>query len=185
MNLFELCWTVWLLIWLAGAFRNKRTARRENPASWALHMLPLMIAAALLLTDWTPWPALQREVLPWLPAFYWIGLALTFGGLAFTVWARFYLGTNWSGSVQVKADHELVRSGPYRWVRHPIYTGLLTAFLGSALALDQWLGVLAFVIVLAGLWYKVGLEERWMIETFGDAYRDYRKHSKALIPGVL
>lgn len=185
MSLFEKCWLVWLLIWLVLGFRNKRAARRENPVSWALHMLPLMLAAWLLMADRTPWPVLQTRVLPYLPAWHWIGLALTLGGLAFTVWARVYLGTNWSGSVQVKADHALVRSGPYRWVRHPIYTGLLAAFLGSALALDQWLGVLAFVIVLAGLWYKLRLEERWMIETFGDAYRDYRKHSKALIPGLL
>jgi len=185
MNLFDWCWAVWLLIWLALSFRNKRTARRENLGSWTLHMLPIMLAAVLLVTDWTPWPELQREVLPYRTAWYWIGLALTAGGLAFTVWARVYLGTNWSGSVQVKTDHALVRSGPYQWVRHPIYTGLLAAFFGSGLAMNQWLGVLAFVIVLAGLWYKLGLEERWMIETFGDAYRDYRNHSKALIPWIL
>lgn len=185
MNPFTWCWTAWLLIWMAAAFRNKRTARRENLTSWALHMLPLAIAAALLAADWTPWPFLQQEVLPYQAAFYWIGLALTFGGLAFTVWARFRLGTNWSGSVQVKAEHVLVRSGPYRWVRHPIYTGLLAAFLGTAIAMDQWLGLLAFVIVLPGLIYKLRLEEHWMIETFGDAYLDYRKHSKALIPGIL
>lgn len=101
------------------------------------------------------------------------------------VWARVHLGTNWNGSVQVKADHQLVRSGPCRWVRHPIRTGLLTAFLGSGLSLDQRRAVLAFVIVLAGFWYKLRLDERWMIETFGDTYLDYRKHSRALIPGIL
>jgi len=185
MNLFDLCWALWLLIWLVAGLRNKRTVRRENLASWALHMLPLMVAAVLLTANRTPWAELQHEVLPYRPALYWIGLALTFGGLAFSLWARAYLGTNWSGSVQVKADHELVRSGPYRWVRHPIYTGLLAAFLGSGLSLDQWRAVPAFALVLAGLWYKLRLEERWMIETFGDAYRDYRKHSRALIPGIL
>lgn len=96
------------------AFRNKRTARQENLASWALHMPPLMISAALLAADWTPWPVLQQEALPYLPATHWIGLTLTVGSLAFALWARVYLGTNWSGSVQVKADHELMRSGPYR-----------------------------------------------------------------------
>ncbi len=185
MKPFAWCWTVWLLIWLAAAFRNKRIARRENAGSWILHMLPLAIAAKLLMGESTPWPFLQWEVLPYRPAFYWIGLALTFAGLAFTVWARFRLGTNWSGSVQVKTEHALVKTGPYRWVRHPIYTGLLAAFLGTAIALDQWRGLVAFVIVLLGLLYKLHLEERWMIETFGDAYRDYRKHSKALIPGIL
>lgn len=185
MNPFAWCWTVWVLVWLAASFRNKRTARRENAASWALHMLPLMIGAVLLSADWTPWPVLQQEVLPYRAAFYWIGLALTLAGLAFTVWARLRLGTNWSGSVQVKADHALVRTGPYRWVRHPIYTGILAALLGTAIALDQWLGLLAFGIVVAAFFYKLRLEERWMIETFGDVYVEYRKHSKALIPGIL
>ncbi len=185
MNPFGWCGTVWLLIWMAAAFRNKRTARHESAASWVLHMLPLMIAAVLLTADRTPWPFLQREVLPYRAAFYRVGLALTLAGLAFTVWARLRLGTNWSGSVQVKAEHALVRTGPYRWVRHPIYTGILAALLGTAIALDQWRGLLAFGIVLAGFLYKLRLEERWMIETFGDAYVEYRKHSRALIPGIL
>jgi protein-S-isoprenylcysteine O-methyltransferase Ste14 len=106
-------------------------------------------------------------------------------GLSFTVWARLRLDTNWSGAVQVKAAHALVRTGPYRWVRHLIYTGMLAALLGNAIAVDQWRGLLAFGIVLAGFVYKLRLEERWMIETFGDAYVEYRKHSKALIPGIL
>lgn len=185
MRAFAWCWAVWLLIWLVAAFRNKRTARRENGRSWALHMLPLAIAGVLLIADSTPWPFLQREIWPYRSAFHWIALALTIAGLAFALWARSSLGRNWSGSVQVKSQHALVRSGPYRWVRHPIYTGLLAALLGTAVALDQWRGVLAFVIVLAALLYKLRLEERWMTETFGDSYRDYRKHSKALIPGIL
>jgi protein-S-isoprenylcysteine O-methyltransferase Ste14 len=185
MNIFELCWTAWLLIWMAASLWSKRARRRESAVSWILHMLPLMLAAALLLDDRMSRGALQLAIVPYLPIYYWFGLALTAGGLAFTVWARVYLGSNWSGSVQVKEDHELVRSGPYRWVRHPIYTGLLAAFVGSGVALDEWRGLLAFMIVFAGLCYKLRLEERWMIETFGDAYLDYRKHSKALIPGVF
>lgn len=185
MNIFELCWTAWLVIWMAVSFWTKRTRRRENALSWMLHMVPLMLAAVLLVDDRMAWGVLYRPIVPYLAIYHWLGLALTAGGLAFTVWARVYLGRNWSGSVQVKADHELVRSGPYRWVRHPIYTGLLAAFFGSGLALDQWRGLLAFAIVFAGFWYKLNLEERWMIETFGDAYRDYRKHSRALIPGIL
>jgi protein-S-isoprenylcysteine O-methyltransferase Ste14 len=106
-------------------------------------------------------------------------------GLLFTVWARIVLGRNWSGIVTVKQDHELVTAGPYRWVRHPIYTGLLIAFAGSAIARGEWRGVLAVVIVLAGLWRKLKLEERWMIETFGDAYLRYRAKVRALIPFVL
>ena len=95
------------------------------------------------------------------------------------------LGRNWSGIVTVKQDHELVRSGPYRWVRHPIYTGLLIAFVGTAISRGEWRGVLAVLIVFAALWRKLQLEERWMIETFGDAYLRYRAEVRALIPFVL
>ena len=95
------------------------------------------------------------------------------------------LGRNWSGVVTVKQDHELIRSGPYRYVRHPIYTGLLIAFAGSAIARGEWRGILALAIVFAALWRKLRLEERWMIETFGDAYLRYRAEVRALIPFVL
>jgi len=128
---------------------------------------------------------LGERFLPDAPATYWSGFAIVVLGLAFTVWARIVLGRNWSGIVTVKQDHELVTTGPYRWVRHPIYTGLLFAFAGSAIARGEWRGVLAVVIVLAGFWRKLKLEERWMIETFGDAYLRYREKVRALIPFVL
>ena len=127
----------------------------------------------------------DRTKLPDAPATFWSGFAIVVLGLAFTVWARIVLGRNWSGIVTVKQDHELVTKGPYRWVRHPIYTGLLFAFAGSAIARGEWRGVLAVVIVLAGFWRKLKLEERWMIETFGDAYLRYREKVRALIPFVL
>jgi protein-S-isoprenylcysteine O-methyltransferase Ste14 len=87
--------------------------------------------------------------------------------------------------VQLKQGHELILRGPYQRVRHPIYTGLLLAFLGSALALGELRGLLAFGILAASLWFKLRLEERWMREQFGSAYVDYMRRVKALVPGVL
>ena len=78
---------------------------------------------------------------------FWLGLALVVLGLAFSVAARVWLGGNWSSMVTLKQDHELIRSGPYRWVRHPIYTGLLLAILGSAIALGEWRGLIALALV--------------------------------------
>ncbi len=92
---------------------------------------------------------------------------------------------NWSGVVTVKADHELITTGPYTIVRHPIYTGLLLGFVGSAIARGEWRGVVAVVLVLASLWRKLLLEERWMREQFGEAYETYRRRVRALIPFVL
>jgi hypothetical protein len=82
-------------------------------------------------------------------------------------------------------DHELVTSGPYAIVRHPIYTGLVLAFVGSAITLGEMRGVLAVVIVVASLWRKLRLEERWMAEQFGDDYERYRDRVRALVPFVL
>jgi protein-S-isoprenylcysteine O-methyltransferase Ste14 len=118
-------------------------------------------------------------------AVYLVAVALTAAGLLFSVWARLHIGRNWSGTVTIKQDHELVDDGPYRFVRHPIYTGLLVAFIGSALASDNGRGVLAVVIAFAALWRKLKLEERWMIETFGEAYVRYRERVPALVPRIF
>jgi protein-S-isoprenylcysteine O-methyltransferase Ste14 len=95
------------------------------------------------------------------------------------------LGRNWSGIVTLKENHELITQGPYNLVRHPIYTGLLVAFLGSALARGQWRGLIAVAIVFWALWRKLRLEERWMREQFGEQYVAYSKRVSALIPYVL
>ena len=110
--------------------------------------------------------------------------ALVVLGLACSVAGRVLLGNNWSGIVTLKQHHELIRSGPYRWVCHPIYTGLLLAFAGSALARGEWRGVLAVAIASAALWRKLRLEERWLTEEFGPRYLEYRRGTWALIPFV-
>jgi protein-S-isoprenylcysteine O-methyltransferase Ste14 len=107
---------------------------------------------------------------------------MTAAGLLFSVWARRCLGTNWSGAVTIKERHELVTSGPYGLVRHPIYTGVLLAILGSAIAVGEWQAVLAMVLASFALWRKLRLEERWMLNRFGEAYRAYCRKVPALIP---
>ena len=124
----------------------------------------------------------------WLPRTwtgYEVGVTLVALGLAFSVWARIALGGNWSGSVTLKQHHDIIRTGPYRFIRHPIYTGLVVAFLGSALARGEWRGLVAVAIVVAALWRKWRLEERWLEEFFGPAYADYRRATWALIPFLL
>lgn len=184
MDPITLAWIVWILVWLVAWAWSKPARRHEGWSTNLWHTLAFMLAVMLISGFDLGLPALRQPVVPYLHAFQAIGLALTVAGLAFSVWARFFLGGNWSAEVQVKADHQLVRSGPYRFVRHPIYTGILFAFLGTALAQDQWRSALALVLMLAGLVYKLRVEERWMTETFGEAYRDYRRHTRALIPFV-
>ncbi len=184
MDPFTLSWMVWLVIWLAAWLWSKRSRRRESFSTGAWHTLAFVVAFVLISAHHLTPGMLLYPVVPYLRPFYAIGLFLTVAGLVFSVWARLYLGSNWSASVQVKEQHQLVRSGPYHFVRHPIYTGILAAFLGTALAQDQWRSVLAFVVLVAGVIYKLRLEERFMTETFGETYRDYRRHVRALVPFV-
>jgi protein-S-isoprenylcysteine O-methyltransferase Ste14 len=179
-------WIAWFIYWRVSATGVKAVRRRESALSRAAHLVPLAIAGLLL---WIPTIAgggfLFQRFMPQTLLTYWTGTLLLALGLAFSVWARVYLGRNWSATVTVKEDHELIRGGPYALVRHPIYSGLLLAFIGSAIARAQWRGVLAVLIVLVALWRKLRLEERFMSETFGDEYRRYREHTAALIPYLL
>ena len=181
-NLITALWLLWLIYWFIAGRNVKATQRHESPASRAAHIVPLIIGAMLLWRPTLPGGFLCGKILAPSPALFFIGVGVFAAGLAFTVWARVHLGRNWSGTVTIKQDHELVRDGPYRYVRHPIYTGLLVAFAGNAISRDEWRGILAIAVIFAGFWFKLKLEERWMIEQFGDAYRRYAAEVPALIP---
>ena len=180
--LFPALWTAWALYWWLTALDVKETARREPLLSRVLHLGPMLVAAAILWSPHLGVAAFDARFMPWSPWQFPAGVALTGAGLVFAVWARRHIGRNWSAIVTLKQDHELVTSGPYALVRHPIYTGLLAGFLGGAIALGQWRGLLAVVIVYVALLRKYRLEERWMHERFGRAYDAYRARVKALVP---
>ncbi len=129
-----------------------------------------------------PGPVLNERLFPWAPWEFWTAALVTAAGLGFAVWARLHLGRNWSGTVTLKQSHELITTSPYSLVRHPIYTGLLIAFLGSAMARGEWRGVLAVAIAWVALWRKLRLEERWMRDLFGEQYAAYQQRVPALIP---
>lgn len=182
---YGVVWMLWASYWWLASFGAKRTLRHEGLLSRLAHIGPLGLATWMIAVPHLPGHVLEQRWLPqtaWLPP---LGLVVQVAGLGFSVWARRVLGRNWSGTVTVKDGHELIRTGPYRRVRHPIYTGMLAGYLGCAIVLGQWRGVLAVLLVTAGFWRKLQLEERWMTETFGEAYRDYRQRTAALIPGLM
>ena len=183
--LFPALWLGWAAYWWALSSDVKAAARRESLASRLLHVVPLALAVILLWLPRFPVGILEERFMPVAAWPFWTGAILTLAGLLFTVWARVHLGRNWSGIVTVKEGHELITGGPYAIVRHPIYTGLLLAFIGSALARGEWRGVLAVAVVLAALWRKLRLEERWMREQFGSAYQAYSQRVAALVPFLL
>lgn len=185
--LFGGAWLLWLAYWGISALHVKSAVRVESAASrFGKYALPLIVAV-LLLQDVRAFDGtfLNDRFVPAELWIVWLGFFLTIAGLAFACWARVILGRNWSGVVQLKKDHELIVRGPYSIVRHPIYTGLLLAFLGTALAIGAWRGLIATAIVAVSFWRKLRLEERWLCELFGEQYAAYMRRVRALVPWVL
>ncbi|HWO01354.1 MAG TPA: isoprenylcysteine carboxylmethyltransferase family protein [Blastocatellia bacterium] len=175
-------WILFIGYWSAVAGNAAATKTSESVASRQLHQL-LMYGALVL--AFVRVPVLGRR---WLPTSSWIiviGLAVQVISALLAVWARRHLGRNWSGAITAKVDHQLIRTGPYRLVRHPIYSGMIGMFLGTALVSGELHGLLAVVIIAMAYWRKTRLEERHLSAVFGTAYDDYRRKSYALIPGVL
>jgi protein-S-isoprenylcysteine O-methyltransferase Ste14 len=182
--LVYLCWAGWAVLWLVLSRATKRVARTESRLSRLLHVGPMLAAAMLLsLGRQAPWP-LAAAVLPRAAWLVFAGAVLVLAGLAFAIWARLTIAGNWSGVVTVKQDHALIVTGPYRLVRHPIYTGLLAALFGTFLVIDASSALLAFGIVLLAFLRKMRTEERFMAETFGAAYAVYHARTPALLPGL-
>ena len=174
-------WIVWLAYWTLAARYAKPTRWREPLGSRALHIIPALISVTLLAAPRALPPSLTTRLAPPGPMRPVLGAFLVAAGLGFAIWARLHLGGNWSGVVTLKQDHALVQTGPYRIVRHPIYTGLLLALVGTATAIAEWRGVLAFGCALAGLLWKIRVEERHLQQTFPE-YAQYREQTAALIP---
>ena len=183
----RITWFALLGYWLWAARASKPTEQQEPLAKRLLaYWLPLMVALLLLGPgDWFGHSLLREQFVPHTTLVYSIGLALAVLGAALAIFSRALLGRNWSATVQLKKDHELITRGPYRLVRHPIYTGLLVLFLGNAVMVGDWRGLLAVAIVFASFWRKLRLEEAWLTTHFGEPYLLYQARTKALIPAVL
>ena len=179
--IFGALWGGWLLFWLVSARGNKRTATRTSPL-WRFIMLAAVLVVWLGRRQFPEY--FEQPLLPPRAAWVYIGLVLTACGLGFTIWARRVLGTNWSAMPSIKKDHELIQRGPYRLVRHPIYTGLLLAVFGSCLAEggvgNLWVvGMVAVLLIV-----KLKAEEALLARQFPEAYLQYRRRVKALIPFI-
>lgn len=182
MLICEYLWVGFYVLWLVWALRTKPTRIREGAASRLSYMVPIVFAYILMFTRYAASGCLQTQLLPdnlWVQL---LGITINFLGLLFAVWARMYLGGNWSSAVTVKVGHELVRNGPYRWVRHPIYSGLVLAMLGTAVANRQVRGVIALILAFIGFTIKSRIEERAMTHTFGAEYKAYSRNTGGILP---
>jgi len=177
-------WSGWLVSWLLAARWTAKTVARQSISSRLAQSGLLWGGAALLFLRPTGSGFLTRSPYPLAAWVGWSGVALTVLGLGFTGWARVHLGRFWSGAVTLKAEHALIRSGPYALTRHPIYTGLLLAMTGTALARNSVAAVVGLGLFVVGVVLKVRQEEGLLTEHFGAAYRVYRAEVPALVPGL-
>jgi len=176
-------WIGWLAYWIVNAGKVKPNRWQEPLWSQLLHHVALIVAGVLLFFGHARTGFLTGHFVPENALTAGIGTLMVASGVAFSIWARRCLGANWSSNVTLKEDHVLIRNGPYAFVRHPIYSGMLLAIAGTALVFGQWRDLLALGIASAGLIYKAHIEEGRMRTTFAD-YESYRRGTAALIPFV-
>jgi len=185
LTLWQIAMTPWYFFaayWAITWLRVKRTKTAESVAQRLLTILPMVLAFELLFSrSLRIWP-LRLRFLPAEDWIAWSGVALTSVGVAVAIWARYCIGQYWSARVTLKEGHRLIRSGPYAFVRHPIYTGMLLAAMGTALVIGEWRGVLAVVVILAAHSRKALREEKLMTAEFGEEYASYRRSTGFLFP---
>lgn len=185
LSLIRYLWEALGLFWLAGLAFTRRTARVQPFGARLLHSSLALPGFLFLTAPWLRFGWLGERFVPATQAAAVTGLLITLAGSLFAAWARLTIGANWSGRVTLKHGHELITAGPYALTRHPIYTGLITAAAGTALAIGEWRCVVGVFFIVLAFATKIRQEESLMLEAFPNAYPAYRKRVKALIPGVF
>src|SRR5262245_45979004 len=175
---FAVGWGAFWLYWLVAAFFTKRG---RIPWSRELRIRAVIIVLAILLVRLGALRDQDLQNDPWRGG---LGLVLLAIGLGFAVWARVNIGRNWGTPMTQKDEPELVTSGPYHLVRHPIYSGILLAGVGTAVGLSWWWLI---VVALAGIYflYSATVEERYLTQQFPDTYPTYQRSTKMLVPFIL
>lgn len=175
-------WFAWCVVWLLMAAWTKPSKRRELPWQRLEHVVPMLIGFFLIYNRVAEWSFLAQRIVPQNGAVSIGGLLLTLGGLFFAVWARIALGGNWSGTVTIKSGHNLIRRGPYRRIRHPIYTGLLASVVGTVLLEGEVRSLLGFAVILFALYRKAKREEQFLSDEFGEGFAEHSKNTGMFLP---
>jgi protein-S-isoprenylcysteine O-methyltransferase Ste14 len=178
---------LWILLGLYAAFailRIRGAKQRQSLFTRLPHVGAIIAAFVLLLERLAHFGPLDRRFLPDSQTWIWIGIVLTACGIALAIWARSYLGANWSATITIRTGHSLVSvsTGPYARLRHSIYSGLLLAIAGTALAEGDWRGLLALVIALVAWSIKARKEETWLQGEFGAQFDEHARRTGFLLP---
>jgi protein-S-isoprenylcysteine O-methyltransferase Ste14 len=175
-------WILFGLYWVVSALKLKRTKKRESWQQRACYVLPLLLAFFFLSRPEARYGWLSARFVPDVMSVQWIGVLLTAAGVAVAIWARWHLGANWSGVVTLKEGHELIRGGPYRTIRHPIYTGILLALLGTSVAVGEVRALIAVAIAWLSFYVKARREESFLAEEFGASFAEHRQQTGMFFP---
>jgi protein-S-isoprenylcysteine O-methyltransferase Ste14 len=181
-QLAKYLWLILALVWLALAFTIKGVKRSESIRERILHIVPLLVSFWLVFGDTRYLPWLHFRLLPDAPYVWWAGLLITAVGMAIAIWARLTLGTDWSGMVTLKENHELIRTGLYSRIRHPIYTGILLGLVGSGMIRGQLRDLIGFVFLLTTLHFKAKREEVFLHQEFGSSFVEHQRRTSMFLP---
>jgi protein-S-isoprenylcysteine O-methyltransferase Ste14 len=181
-NAIELPWIIFIAYWVISAFNTRKTAKKEAFAARYGIMFLEIAGFVLVFRDDAGIGVLGQRVFERSYATGITGVALTWAGIALAIWARWHLGQYWSGRITIKEDHKLIRTGPYARLRHPIYSGLDLAAIGSSIAIDRWRGVAGVCVIIVGFWIKAKREESLLGKQFGADFEEHIRRTGFLLP---
>ncbi len=184
MDPIRLPWLILLAYWVIAFFRVRPNQTVEPLPSRLIRLAVIVVGFELLYGHWLRFTILGRRFVPDLPPVRYAGIILLWLGIGIAIWARYYIGEYWSAKITIKTEHKVIDSGPYAFMRHPIYSGILLAFIGTALAIGRWRGVAAFFLMLVVFIIKARREESLLTAELGDNYGRYKKRTGMLIPWI-
>jgi len=184
-NVIDAAWIAFGLYWLAAALRLNRMKKREPSHERLLRFVLMATAFLLLYRDSGPnFGPLNRRFIPYASWIETVGAALTCLGVAFAIWARSHIGRYWSSTVSIRADHQLIRTGPYAHIRHPIYTGILLALGGTVVVIGRYRAIVALAILLIAFTWKARREEALLSTEFGPAFDEHKRLTGFFLPRI-
>lgn len=175
-------WTLFCLYWIISALQRKGVTKHEPLHERLRHIVPMGFAAFLLFDRHADFGWFGARFVPNLWSIMAIGVTLTAAGVALAIWARWRLGANWSSAVTIRQQHELICTGPYRWMRHPIYTGILLGLAGTALVVGEVRGLVGLALAAAAFYRKARKEETWLNQEFGASFEAHAKRTGMFLP---
>jgi protein-S-isoprenylcysteine O-methyltransferase Ste14 len=180
--LIGLPWLIFVAYWIVSALKTKRTQKKESFAWRYGVMFVEVLGFTLLSSDRAGIGILGHRIFPRSYAVSIVGVVVVWIGVTLAIWARWHLGEYWSGRITIKEDHKLICTGPYARLRHPIYSGLDLAAIGTALEINRWRCVAGVCVIIVGFVIKAKREEALLSRQFGADFEEHQRRTGFLLP---